>query len=180
MPRLTKATVRIGENIREQPSQRLPGELEDLLAGPPSRSARIVSQRDVGEAVALGRTLILRNRLGDRQSRPFRPLRSAPQALLHRLIVLQHAFRVPTELPIDSLFESAALRPGVSARLRPVSKLRAGVPEEVATAIGGHKTRSVFDRYNIVNGGKPAESLSKALQGDSGRLQPAGLEPEVI
>ena len=65
-------------------------------------------------------------------------------------------------LPVDTPQERKRFHDFRRATARDLS--RAGIPDRIAMSIIGHKTRPIYDRYNIVNEGDIAQALTQAAQ----------------
>lgn len=81
----------------------------------------------------------------------------------------------------DALCEDAGLKSFLFHDLRRSAArnmIRSGVPERVALEISGHKTRSVFDGYNIVSESDLAEAVPKIEAGAKNSYSLATVPPQ--
>jgi integrase len=125
------------------------GEISQLQWADVDRKAHVIRLRPDTSKTQEGRVLVLDEELWNLLERRWQEQASVPW-VFHRKGAQIGDFK--------KAWRTACRKGGVPGKLfhdlrrtAVRNMVRAGVPERVAMAVSGHKTRSIFDRYNIVN-----------------------------
>jgi integrase len=126
------------------------------------RKAHVIRLRPATSKTQEGRVLVLDEELWDLLERCWQEQASVPW-VFHRKRGKIGDFR--------KAWKTACKKAGIPGKLfhdlrrtAVRNMVRAGVPERVAMAVSGHKTRSIFDRYNIVNEQDLREAMVRTRQ----------------
>jgi integrase len=137
------------------------GEIAQLQWVDVDRQARVIRLCPASSKTHEGRVLALHGELWDLIERR-REVRGTIPWVFHR-----QGFQFQIS-DFKKAWRTACKKAGVPGKLfhdlrrtAVRNMMRAGVPERVAMAISGHKTRSIFDRYNIVNEDDLRDAMSK-------------------
>ena len=127
------------------------GEILTLEWRDVDRDAGVIRLRPEVGKTREGRVLVLSGPLRELIERRWRGLALGCPLVFHRDgLTLEHHF----EGPWRRACKAAGLPGKLFHDLRRTAvrnMVRAGIPERVAMQVSGHKTRSIFDRYNIVS-----------------------------